>query len=134
VPLPGSDPDFFAGEIGAAKDRFFVSANYSLDKVDFTLRGTYIGQSYLDDQFLAGFDLARNDEAGRIPAEFYADAQIRYRAADEFEFFVGVDNLLGNDPTVLPSGLPGNTTGAETDAGTYDAIGRRFYVGTKLRF
>jgi outer membrane receptor protein involved in Fe transport len=134
VPLPGSDPDFFAGEIGAAKDRFFVSANYSLDKIDFTLRGTYIGQSYLDDQFLAGFDLARNDEAGRIPAEFYADAQIRYRAADEFEFFVGVDNLLGNDPTVLPSGLPGNTTGAETDAGTYDAIGRRFYVGTKLRF
>jgi outer membrane receptor protein involved in Fe transport len=134
VPLPGSDPDYFATEIGAAKDRFFVSANYSLDAFDFTFRGTYIGESYLDDQFLAGFDLERDDPLGRIPAEFYADAQIRYRAADKFEFYVGVDNLLGNDPTVLPSGLPGNTTGAETDAGTYDAIGRRFYVGTKLRF
>ncbi|MVZ96708.1 TonB-dependent receptor [Sphingorhabdus sp. IMCC26285] len=134
IPLPGSDKDFFAGEIGAAKDKFFVSANYSINKVDLTLRGTFIGESFLDDQFLAGFEVERNDPRARIPAEFYADAQIRYRAADEFEFFVGVDNLLGNDPTVIPSGLPGNTTGAETDAGTYDAIGRRFYFGTKLRF
>ncbi len=134
IPLPGSDKDFFAGEIGAAKDKFLVSANYSINKMDFTLRGTFIGESSLDDQFLATFDLERNDPRARIPAEFYADAQIRYRASDAFEFYAGVDNLLGNDPTVIPSGLPGNTTGAETDAGTYDAIGRRFYFGTKLRF
>lgn len=134
IPLPGSDKDFFAGEIGAAKDKFFVSANYSINKMDFTLRGTFIGESSLDDQFLATFDLERNDPRARIPAEFYADAQIRYHASDAFEFYAGVDNLIGNDPTVIPSGLPGNTTGAETDAGTYDAIGRRFYFGTKLRF
>lgn len=134
IPLPGSDKDFFAGEIGAAKDKFFVSANYSINKMDFTLRGTFIGESFLDDQFLAGFDVERNDPRARIPAEFYADAQIRYTASDTFEFYAGVDNLLGNDPTVIPSGLPGNVTGTETDAGTYDAIGRRFYFGTKLRF
>lgn len=134
IPLLGSDPDFFAGEIGAAKDKFFVSANYSINKVDLTLRGTFIGESFLDDQFLSGFDLERNDPLARVPAEFIADAQIRYHAADTFEFFAGVDNLFGNKPPLIPNGLPGSVSGAETDAGTYDAIGRRFYFGTKLRF
>ncbi len=134
IPLPGSAPDQLAGEIGAATDRFFVSANYSLDKVSFTLRGSYDGPAYLDDQFLAAFGLNAEDPAGRIGAEFIADAQVRYRASDEFEFFVGVNNLLNNEPPIIPSGLPGNVTGTETDAGTYDAIGRRFYAGARLRF
>jgi len=30
--------------------------------------------------------------------------------------------------------LPGNVTGTETDAGTYDAIGRRWYAGVHVRF
>jgi outer membrane receptor protein involved in Fe transport len=134
IPLPGSDPDFFATEVGAAKDRFFATATYSVDDFSLTFRGTYIGESYLDDQFLAGFGLDRDDPAGRIAPEFYADFQGRYAASDNFDFYIGVDNAFNNRPPLIPSGLPSNTTGAETDAGTYDAIGRRFYAGARMRF
>ncbi len=134
IPLPGSDPDFFDGEVGAAKDRFFVSAGFDKGPFGFTFRGTYIGASYLDDQFLAGFDLERRSAFGRISPEFYSDIQARFQVNDQFQFYAGVDNLTDNKPPLIPSGLSFNTTGAETDAGTYDAIGRRFYAGVRLKF
>lgn len=134
IPLPGSDPDYFEGEIGAARDRFNAQITAGWDQFDLTLRGTYIGASYLDDQFLSGFDLPRDAQAGRIGAEFYGDIQARFRPSENFEFYAGADNVFDNEPPVLPSGIPGNVTGTETDAGTYDAIGRRFYVGGRMRF
>lgn len=134
VPLPGSDRDPFAGEVGAAKDRFFTSVNYANGPFSMSARGTYIGASYLDDQFVTQFDIDAHDPRARVGAEFYLDLQARFQATDTFEFFVGADNVLNNEPPAIISGLPGNTTGAETDAGTYDAIGRRFYTGVKMRF
>ncbi len=139
-PLPGADPDFFDGEVGSAKDRFFVSAGYSLAGFNLVLRGTYIGASYLDDQFLAGFDdaqgnpLTRRSQFGRVAPEFYGDVQARYSVNDLFTFYVGADNVLNNKPPVLPSGLPGNITGTETASDVYDPFGRRFYAGATLRF
>ena len=134
IPLPGEDPDFFAGEVGAAADRAFASMNYANGPFDITFRGTYIGESYLDDQFLASFDLAREDPAGRISPEFYLDIQTRFRVTDTFEFYAGADNVLDSNPPPIISGLPGNNTGTETNSGTYDAIGRRFYAGVKMKF
>lgn len=150
-PLPGAAPDFFDGEVGSAKDRFFVSAGYSLDSFSVVFRGTYTGVSYLDDQFLAGFQdpslpenqdadpdndvqLDRRSKFGRVGPEFYGDVQLRYRPSDTFEFYVGADNVLNNKPPVLPSGLPGNITGTETASDVYDPFGRRFYAGATLRF
>ena len=134
IPLPGEDPDFIAGEVGAAADRAFASMNYANGPFDITFRGTYIGESYLDDQFLASFDLAREDPAGRISPEFYLDIQTRFRVTDTFEFYAGADNVLDSNPPPIISGLPGNNTGTETNSGTYDAIGRRFYAGVKMKF
>lgn len=134
IPLVGQPKDPFAGEIGASKDRFFVSANYQLDSFQFTARGTYIGEAFLDDQFLSSFDLEPESELGRVAPEFYLDIQSKFMINDTFDLYGGVDNLLANDPPFLPSGLPGNVTGTETDAGTYDAIGRRFYIGATMRF
>ena len=37
-------------------------------------------------------------------------------------------------PPPIISGLPENQTGTETDSGTYDAIGRRFYLGMRVSF
>ena len=48
--------------------------------------------------------------------------------------FVGVNNLFDEEPPLLITGLPSDVTGAETDAGTYDAIGRRWYAGVRMKF
>jgi outer membrane receptor protein involved in Fe transport len=132
IPLPGADKDVFAGEIGAAKDRFTATLGYTADRFSLNFTGTYFGRSNEDDQTLALFDL--EPDAIKIPAEFYLDAQTSFRASDAYELYFGVDNLLDNNPPNILSGSPFNTTGTDTDAGTYDVFGRRFYAGVRFRF
>ena len=152
VPLPGADKDNIAGEVGAARDRFLATAALQVDKVRFQYRGTFIGRSYLDDQFVLSLtdrtrqvsdgaggtqDAAvtnRHDGRARINAIFYSDLQVQFLAGEHFEFYVGGNNLFNVTPPPLYSGLPNDVTGAETDSGTYDAIGRRFYAGARIRF
>jgi iron complex outermembrane recepter protein len=128
IPLPGADKDVFAGEIGAAKDRFTANLGYSSDQFSVNFTGTYIGRSSEDDQSL--------DFPGqvKIPAQFYLDTQVSFKPTNEYEFYLGVDNLLDNKaPNILSlSGF--NTTGTDTNAGTYDVFGRRFYAGVRLRY
>jgi outer membrane receptor protein involved in Fe transport len=50
------------------------------------------------------------------------------------QFYAGVNNLFNTKAPPIISGLPGDVTGSETDAGTYDAIGRRYYVGMRYSF
>jgi outer membrane receptor protein involved in Fe transport len=132
IPLPGADKDVFNGEIGAAKDRFTANLGYTADRFSLNFTGTYIGRSHEDDQTLAGYDL--EPDAIKIPAEFYLDMQTSFRASDQYELYFGVDNLLDNDPPNILSGSPFNTTGTDTNAGTYDVFGRRFYAGARFRF
>jgi outer membrane receptor protein involved in Fe transport len=146
IPLPGADKDNLNGEIGAASDRFLATAGIDIGGVRFQYRGTYIGRSYVDDQFVRqlsdGVDANGDprpvtnarDPRARIGAKFYSDLQMQVLAGEHVEFYVGANNLLNTSPPPIYSNVPGSTTGAETDSGTYDAIGRRFYAGARLRF
>jgi outer membrane receptor protein involved in Fe transport len=130
----GGTIDPFAGEVGAAKDRIFGTVSWENEGVGLTLRGNYVGESFIDDQFtgLPQDDATANDF--RVPPEFTVDAQARFKAGDNYEFFVGVDNLLDETPPPVINGLPGSVTGTETAASVYDPIGRRYYAGARIRF
>ncbi len=138
VPLPGSARDYFAGEIGAAKDRFTATAGWDNEDIGFNVTGTYIGASYIDDQIANGFTdaagnaIPRNDPAFRVSPEFYLDAQMRFKVTKRFEFYVGADNILDNKPPYLADIAA--SAGQDTDAGTYDALGRRYYAGARIKF
>ena len=124
--LPDGDPDRADGEVGTSKDRFTANMAYGTDDFRLSFTGTFIGSAFIDDQF----DGPRVYE---IPAEFYLDAQTTFFASDEFEFYVGVDNLLDNDAPNILTGVTGNVTGADTAADVYDVFGRRYYAGVRLR-
>ncbi len=132
IPLPGADRDNFAGEIGAAKDRFTSSIGYVGEKFNLNFTGTYIGRSREDDLTLASLDLPA--DAIKVPAKFYLDTQASFKAASMYEFYFGVDNLLDTKAPNILSLSPFNTTGTDTNAGVYDVFGRRFYVGARFRF
>lgn len=134
VPLPGSDRNPYVGEVGSPKDKVFGSLSYDTDRWGVTFTGNYIGPSYLDDRFLTSFGFEPRTREARVPAEFYANAQLRFTPGNNYEFYTGVDNMFDNNAPPIISGLPGNNTGTETAAGIYDPIGRRFYAGVRLRF
>lgn len=141
IPLPGEPKDDFNGEIGAAKDKVFGTIDYSNGDFGFTVRQNYVGPSYLDDQFLIQFTeadgvtaLNARDRRGRVKAEFNTDLQARFTPGENFEFYMGVDNVFDTEPPLIITGLPGNVTGAETAADVYDTIGRRYYAGVRVKF
>jgi len=132
IPLDGGDKDFLGGEVGDSKDRAYLTLGYSHGKFGGTLQTTYIGAADLDDQFLAAFDLNRG--AVGIGAVTYVDLQLTWSPFDAYQVYLGANNVFDKEPPLLITGLPGDVTGAETDSGTYDAIGRRWYAGVRVKF
>lgn len=130
--LPGESPNRVVGEIGTARDKANATIGFSTKKWNLSFTGTYIGKSYEDDVFLEAFGL--DDKAISIPAVFYLDSQVSFTPTKNYEFFVGVDNLLDKDAPNILSGTPFNNTGSDTAAGVYDIFGRRFYAGARLKF
>jgi iron complex outermembrane recepter protein len=131
VPLPGSDQDPFAGEVGASKHKASLSLSYNVGPFGIASQTTYIGKASLDNTFLADYGY----EAGAygVGAKVYNDFQFTY-TYKKAQFYLGIDNAFDTKPPMLITGLPGNVTGAETDASTYDAIGRRYYLGVRMAF
>ncbi|HEV7608279.1 MAG TPA: TonB-dependent receptor [Steroidobacteraceae bacterium] len=147
IPLDGGDKDRMAGEVGDSKDRAYLTLGYNVGKFGGTLQTTYIGAADLDDQFLAAFavpgtgtDPVTNPAIPLAPGSYgvgavtYVDLQFTWSPGDQYQVFLGANNLLDEEPPLLISGLPSDVTGAETDAGTYDAIGRRWYAGVRVKF
>ncbi|MGE4305475.1 MAG: TonB-dependent receptor [Novosphingobium sp.] len=118
--------DTFYNEVGSAKDRFTTNLAVGTDEFKISATGTYIGASWIDDQF-NGYHMYK------VHDEFYLDLQARFMVGDQYEFFTGIDNVFGNDPQYFAS-VGEAVTGMESDTGTYDPLGRRFYAGIKAKF
>lgn len=130
VPLPGADPDPFVGEIGSSENRANLNVSYTIDAWSVNLGVVYIGGANEDDQFLAGFGL--DPGAISVGAETIVNGQVNYSISEDISVYAGVNNLLDNEPPPIISGLASGTTGVETNGGTYDAIGQRFYLGVRI--
>jgi outer membrane receptor protein involved in Fe transport len=128
-----ADPDQISGEVGAPTNRVALNLGYKIGDFALNTTVTYLGESSLDDQFIKSYEW---DPATlpKIPAITYVDVQGVYNLNKKSHVYFGINNLLDTKPPLIGTGLPGNVTGAETDSGTYDAIGRRIYAGLKVMF
>ena len=130
IPLKGEDKDPFAGEVGAAKNKANLNLAYKWGSFGISSTTTYIGRSSLDDQFLAQLDLPANSL--KVGSRTYQDFQLTFDVKKQVQLYLGIDNAFDTSAPPILSGLPGNSTGTNTDAGTYDAIGRRYYAGLRV--
>ncbi|MGI5309429.1 TonB-dependent receptor domain-containing protein [Rheinheimera sp. WS51] len=132
IPLPGSEKDVFAGEIGAPENKFYLSLGYSIGDVSIAWNTTYIGKASFDDQWLAGYDLAPGSVG--VGSTTYHDLNVSYKPNANYELYLGLQNAFDKEPAPIISGLPGNSTGTETNASVFDPIGRRMYAGVRMTF
>jgi outer membrane receptor protein involved in Fe transport len=148
VPLPGSEKDVFAGEVGASKNKGSLSVGYSWGAWAVNSQFTIIGEAALDDQYLKGLCNVPFDDDGncaspgransvKIGRKTYTDLQGSYTLG-KVQYYVGVDNLFNTranfcDTNALVAGENGGcSTGVGTAAGVYDPIGRRYYLGLRM--
>jgi len=135
IPLEGDAANNLAGEVGYATNKGFISLGYENGPFSATLTGTYIGSSYLDDVFIAstfGTDVDR--DYFKVSSIFYTDLQLQYAFSENLEFYIGAKNLLNTDAPLIWGGLPGGSADTGTNTGVYDAIGRRFFSGVRVKF
>ena len=137
VPLPGAARNPFVGEVGGSKNRFTLDLGYDAGPFGIRTTTSYIGKAALDDQFLA----SNFTPSGRVPAgsvtvgaKTYLDFQVTYNLLKTAQLYFGMDNATNTKAAPVISGLPGNQTGTETDSGTYDPIGSRYYAGVRVSF
>lgn len=118
--------------------------NYGIGGFNANLRWRYIGAVTADDQLLnenrtpdgelfEGDDLDgvgtfRGSEVGD---ENYFDFTAQYQLTESFRLQAGVRNLFDNDPTIVGDSFAEQ---ANTYPATYDALGRRYFVGLRASF
>lgn len=80
----------------------------------------------------AGTDVS----SSKIDGEHYFDVAAFWDVNDHVELRAGVNNVLDNDPPLVPQFNPSPTSNTEgnTIAGVYEAAGRFVFVGAKLSF
>lgn len=99
--------------------------SYSNDDFSVGLNWQYIGKAI--DTF---GDISGGFGTAPIKAQNYFDLNARFKVADQFEFFGGVQNLLDKQPPSVNSGF----ALSNTDETLYDVLGRRFFIGAKVAF
>ena len=83
----------------------------------------------------SGLVAGRTVDFNHIPAYDFFDLAFRFGLNKNVDLTLTVQNMFDRDPPLV-----GNTTGAtafnsgNTYPSTYDALGRRFAVGAKLKF
>ena len=83
------------------------------------------------------------DPGLHIKAQHYFDLATTYAIGDHYQFRLGVNNLLDNDPPLVTGGsaslggsnlCPAGPCNGNTYPGTWDALGRYFFAGVTLDF
>lgn len=100
-----------------------LSAGYQSGPLSLRLQGRMIN----DFQLRPGITAAVQES----PRVWYFDANASYDFGERVQIFGGVDNLFDRDPPILGTALAGD---ANTDVGVYDVLGRRYFLGVRVKF
>lgn len=133
TPFEGADPAELirdAGTVGAPRNEWTLNLLYRRGPVQFAWNTQFIGDVVITKDV--------NDFYYNVPLESktFHNAQVRWDVTETANVYLGVDNIFDEYQFVGgTSGLvPGQTTGWTTYPDIYDAIGRRYYAGVRLKF
>lgn len=119
-----------SSQINAPRNKAVFNAAYKVGNFGATWTASYNGPVALDDQFLKSLEIAPG--AVKVGSRTYNDFQFTYDIKKSVQVYLGLNNAFDAKAPPIISGLPGNSTGTETDASTYDPIGRRYYLGLRV--
>ena len=119
-----------------------VRTTLSWDDVDVSLLWRHISGVQAEDGITtfagtigSGALAGRVVDFGRIPAYDWFDLAVRFEVVENFDMTLTAMNLLDKQPPVVGStvGVTSFNSG-NTYPSTYDALGRRFAVGARIKF
>jgi iron complex outermembrane receptor protein len=114
------------------KIRARVSANYDVGRFGLYVQERYVHKGKIDPNYVAGVDITFNN----VPAIWYTDLTAKFNLGTWFggesEVYGNVTNLFDKDPPVTTSSSRSWVEPSELDL--YDALGRRYVLGLRMKF
>ena len=127
--------DELVGDTGYARNKAQLGLVYGLSAWDFTWEWTHIGDSKpLSSDPLFAFDVGAYDVHDIQIAYDFANSGMSDTMLGGARVYLGSNNVLDEDAPTILSGIPGNSTGTDTDANVYNPIGRTWYLGLSFQF
>ena len=129
--LPGSVIQDFAGTIDGTQNggiplpdwKTLMSVSYEMERFTAGVRWRHLPE--MDD--ITTVTRPASPAPG-VPAYDLFDANVAFRLSDTLQLRGGVTNLLDEDPPIVAG------TVGQTQPGTYDIVGRTYYVGLQANF
>ena len=111
------------GNPGIPDFKLNLSGTYNSGPLSFRLQGRMLG----------AFDLypGLTGPVTDVENYWYIDASTAVRVGERVELFGGMNNIFDKQPPVLGNALGGE---ANTSLGLWDVVGRRFFLGARLRY
>ncbi len=115
-----------AGQTDHPQYRQTVRITYDKGPLTVFVEDIFISKARAFAQY-RGLDISDNN----VPSANYVNLSASVRVPNShFEIFGNVTNLFDKDPPIV---VTGSVFGPETNASTYDTIGRRFAIGVRIR-
>ena len=125
----------FVGDTGFARNKGQTALLYGLGPWDFTWEWNYIGDSKpLSADPLFAFDVGSFSVHDLQIAYDFGASGLQDSMLGGARLYLGLNNVLDEDAPVILTGVPGNTTGTDTNASVYNPIGRTWYAGVNFKF
>ena len=134
----GGTPLDTAGELGSASNygtpdlKATLSVGYDIGDLGAFAQVRYIGSGVYDATYGPEQLSSADNDIGAIT---YVDLSANYNLSSlgfgDLQVFAGIDNVLDKDPPVIPLNFIANSA---TNGAHYDVIGRKYYVGARLKF
>jgi outer membrane receptor protein involved in Fe transport len=129
--------DDLVGETGFSEDKGQLALVYATGPWTANWEWTYIGDAVPDNSSPL-FSLykvgAFSTHDLRLAFNFGASGGTEGTALQGARLYAGVNNVFDEDAPIILSGVPGNSTGTDTDASVYNPIGRTWFVGLNYSF
>lgn len=134
VLLAGEAPIECAGFLGGTCSGNFIRATPDFRGLFSAVWNSGAANIRTDVEVIGDFDLAADAFPNNnvpVDTQFYWDLAGSYTVNETIELFAGVSNVLDEQPPLIGFRAGGDSN---TQAQLYDTVGRRYFIGTTVRF
>ena len=129
-----SSPSQSVGNVGYNEDKMKLTLLWKHDDWIVSLDNTYLGEA-CDDINYCSPDQDYFYSNSPVDAYTYVDMQIRYTGVENFQFYLGVDNLTDKQPSYAPNGANEPNPGSHYTGGQYRVWDSQYtYFGFNYKF
>jgi outer membrane receptor protein involved in Fe transport len=125
------------GETAFAEHEWQVGLGYNLGAWTAQWEWVYIDDSVPDNssEFFREFDVGSYSVHDLfVSFDLGASGLLGDVLAEGTSVYLGVNNVFDEDAPIILTGVPGNSTGTDTDASVYNPIGRTYFAGLRVKF